>query len=499
LYTIDHDALLRNLTLGTARQDLSEESREWLSARDAVDPTADDAEQLLAAYAIAERLQRLQPTRVNSPKANLLTPPAAEDRQAAPPRLGRGLQLILEGTYPEVLPEAIALLEERQLYVPPHLLPALLERARELRKDNSSFARQLVAAGGKRAEWLARLKPEWAPLSTDYDQAAAWQREATPGLRLQLLRSWREQDPTAARAALTTIWDAQPPKNQESLLSAMETNIAEADRAWLRERLGPKRKGVRRALLRLLLLAGEEQALSDLTTVAAAAFNDAGQLQTVLDSPEAKEILVAYGGLKRGESLAVYLLEMLPPTLLADLVGKTLPEFWNGLNKSQLKATAQAVLAYDHPLELSAFMRFATVVNPAQLPLEEAAKLATRLAQEDFVEIFHALLDQEKNVFHSGGVPRILILSREEPWSERITKAFMLQLLNTLKAKRELPYQLQRDLATHWKLAIPLLHVTTFSWLRTHLHAQTERADAFGKLATDTLRSLSFRRALRET
>ena len=53
--------LLSNLTLGTARQAPGAVVADWLEAKAAVDPTADSAEQLLAAYAISERLHRLSP------------------------------------------------------------------------------------------------------------------------------------------------------------------------------------------------------------------------------------------------------------------------------------------------------------------------------------------------------------------------------------------------------------------------------------------------------
>ncbi len=490
-----HSALLSALTLGTARQPLPAEAAAWLAEKAAVDPTADAPEQLLAAYAITERLHRLSPGTKGS-----IAPAAApaETRQAPPARLGRALELILRGTYPNVLPEAVAVLNERQLLLPPHLLPELLEEALSKLTAAPNYAEQLMAAGGERARWLAGQNPDWEELSANYDLAAAWETEATPGRRAQLLRRLRAQDPAAAREALTTIWAKQSPKNQETLLAGLEQGIGPEDITWLRERLGPKRKGVRRAILRLLLLAGDPVALVDMLTLAGGAFDEAGKIVSILKGPEAIELLEAYGGLKKGESVGVFFLSNLSPEVLPELTDRSLPEFWNTLNKEQLRAAAIAIQAYPAPSVRAAFVGYALKANPAQLPAKEAAAITASLDQATFLELFHGLLTTEKNALHYGGLPRILALSRNEPWSERISKAFVLQLVQTLREISSLPWKLQNDLKSHWELCLPLLDPAIFGWARTHLHSMTERGDVFGKLATDALQTLAFRRVLRE-
>ncbi|MEL7159800.1 MAG: DUF5691 domain-containing protein [Bacteroidota bacterium] len=495
LRRINHDELLRNLTLGTARQELPTTVAAWLAERDAVDPTAAPAEQLLAAYAIQERLRRL-PLRPGTIPA--ISPPAPEEKGVAPPRLARALDLILEGPYGEVLPEALEVLENRQLLVPPSLLPALLTRAESQLAADVELALRMVRAGGNRADWLARYHPDWVVLSRQYDLATAWKKAITPADRLAILRRWRRQDPPAARTALGKLWSTLSPTNQESLLPALAVGLSAADRPWLRERLGPKRKGVRRALLALLLRSGEERAREELTEVAVTAFDREGRLGRVLTDARAKNILQAYGGTPKGTALAEYLPRIFPPTLLPDLLSLDLNEYWAGLPKRELAAAASAIREYAEPEVMITFFRFATIVNPAQLPLAIAAEITADLPQEAFLTVFHGLLDREQNVLHLGGVPRILALSRREAWSARITKAFVHQLVGTLREVRDLPYGLQKDLISHWKLAIPLLDVTTFSWLSTHLNALTERPDTFGKLATETLRTTHFRRVLRE-
>ncbi len=492
-----HDSLLSTLTLGTARQDRQEELHAWLEAQEAFDPTDPPGteEQLLTAWAITERLQRLQ-AQTFMPETPVAAP--VEDRQYPPPRLSRALALILTGTYPHILTEALTVLEARSLLFPPHLLPELLEEAQQRLDDEPETAFRLLRAGGQRAAWLAGHNPAWEALSPGYAVAAAWAKEATPGKRAGLLRRWRQTDPVAAREALADVWSGQSPKNQETLVACLAINIGSEDCGWLRAQLAPKRKGVRRAILELLLLAGETQALNDLVEVATAAFDEHGNLVTVLKDTAAKDILADYGGIKRGEDIGGYLLGVLPPTTLPELTDRSLPEFWNTLNKAQLKAAAAALLLYPDLAARSEFVRFALRANPTQLPVEQVAAITATLPQEDFLAIFHELLTTEQHALHYGSLPRILALARTEPWSERISKAYVHQLVATLRELSQLPYTLQRDLQQHWKLSIPLLDPHLLGWLRTYLHSMTERSDNFGRLATEMLQTMAFRRVLWE-
>ncbi len=232
--------------------------------------------------------------------------------------------------------------------------------------------------------------------------------------------------------------------------------------------------------------------------VATAAFDEQGRFVSVLREEAAKTILETYGGLQRGEDIGAYLLLLLPPTTLPELVDLSLPEFWATLNKVQLRAATTALRNFPATSTRTEFVRFALRANPTQLPIDQVAEITAALPQADFLELFHDLLTKEQNALHYGGLPRILVLSRTEPWSERISKAYVHQLVATLRELSQLPYNLQRDLQSHWKLSIPLLDPTLFGWLRTYLHSMTERADNFGQLATEILQTMAFRRVLHE-
>ena len=492
-----HDTLLSTLTLGTARRDISTDLTEWLEGKDALDPTVtpDTAEHLLTAWAITERLQRLQPGQQVNLQASAAPP---EERELPGPRQTRALELILRGTYPALLLEGVAMLEARQQVLPPHLLPELLEEATKQLTDQPAAARRMLNVGGLRALWLARQHPDWSVLDPDHDLGSAWAAEATPGRRTPLLRRWRAIAPAAAREGLASIWSDQSPKNQETLLASLLVGLSQEDIEWLRAGLGPKRRGVRRALLRLLLLAGEAQAHDEMVRVATAAFDADGKFVNIIADDEAKAILDTYGGLSKQESISEFLLANLPPATLPELIDQSLLEFWASLTKVQLRAAVTAINDYPDLQTKADFIDFALMANPEQLPVSLVAEIASDLPQEDFLRIYHQLLTTEQAALHHNGLARLLALSREEPWSERISKAFILQLVGMLRNLTQLSFARQRDLQSHWKLSIPLLAPGIFGWSRTHLHSMTERADVFGKLATETLQTLAFRRVLWE-
>lgn len=490
-----HSQLLSTLTLGTARRALSPEVTTWLEEKTVLDPTADEAEALLAAYAIAERLHRLNPGRTGE-VSSLVAP--EETRQPPPPRLARALELMLRGTYPSILPEAVAVLNKRKVLLPAHLLPELLDEAKKQLNTAPDYAHELLCIGGRRAAWLTTQNPAWAELAADYDLSAAWERDVTPGRRSLLLRRWRTANSSAARAALAASWPKLSPKNQETLVANLEVNLGTEDIEWLRIQLKPKRKGVRRALLRLLLLAGGEQELEDMLLLAGGAFDGNGKLGSMLKGGDAINLLESYGGLRKGETISTFLLTNLPPNVLPELTDRTPTEFWATLSKDQLKAAATAIKSFPGEGVRTEFVRYALRAEADRLPVNAVAEIAEGLSQGTFLALFHELLTTEQNAFHFGGLPRLLALARTEPWSERISKAFILQLVATLRNVGQLPYRVQKDLQSHWKLATPLLDPALFGWARTHLHSMTERPDAFGKLATEVLQTLAFRRVLRE-
>ncbi|OAV43951.1 DUF5691 domain-containing protein [Lewinella sp. 4G2] len=485
--------LLQTLTLGTHRQPPTQEVTDYLTLRDAIDPTADDAEKALAAYALTERLERLRINRTEAPKQQS---PIAEDWPPAPPKLGRALKLVFEETYAAILPEAVRVLARRELLFPPHLLPGLLDYAERIQRPEPNLSKLALAVGGNRATWLAGLNPSWQSLTEDYDHAAEWAKAVAPAQLAEVLERWRATDPEAAREALVEWWPKQSPKNQVTLLGALAADLAPQDLPWLRTQLSPKRKGVRRAILKLLLLGDEEEVTNDMVTLAAASLSPTGGFANTLQDDAAKEILNQYGGLQSRETLGEFLLGNLPPTLIPDLLGLAPEEFWPNLSKVELRETANALLFYGAPAPQAAFVTYALAAPRDRLPLLQLNKIVAALPQNTFVDLFHAFMDREPDGFRDGGIALQLAVQRRESWSERITRAYVRALVGKIRDSRGITYGASREQSELWKRAVPLLHINTFAFLREQLHAITERPDVFGKIALSMLQTTAFRRVL---
>ena len=489
--------IIRSVTLGTVRRPPGEEVLAWLDELGAIDPTADAAEQVLMALGITERMQRMVPLLLDpeSLPAGSMAPP--EQLAPASPRLARGLELILNGTYPELLDEAVSLLEQQRMYVPPALLPLLLPRAVALLPDGRAGALRVLAAGGERAGWLAAQHPDWSVLTPDHDFPATWRAAEQVAGKSEVLRQWREVDRDAAMDALEAIWDGQSPRNQEVLLEGLRPSVRPADADFLRRAMQPKRKGVRRLATELLLLTGDRDALADLSTLAGKLVQADGSLGPVIPAAESKEVVRIYGGVKAPETLAQRLLELLPPRSWPAITKLPAERFWARRSPLELRGAARALLAYDDPELTAAFVRFLLEEEPSEFPLQLGGELVRRLPAETFDGLYAEWLAKEKDALRIRSFARYLALQRNDHWSERLSKAVINRMLDDLH-RRELDYATQRDLALHWKQATPLLHPDIFPWLRQQLHASTERYDAFGKLATRMLQVTSFRRQLRE-
>ena len=485
------------MTLGTVRHPPGESVLDWLDEMGAIDPTADGAEQLLAAYGLLERAKRLLPPVVHADVAGQAAEAPPETRHPPSPRLAKGLQLILEGTYGELLDEGIQITMAQESYVPAPLLPLLLPRAVAHLENDPEGAQRCLAAGGERARWLAGQHPDWMVLTNDYPFAEKWRVADQPADRARILRLWRRVDAERARQALEAIWPDQSPRNQEVLLEGLRDGLTTADTPWLREALGPKRKGVRRAIAELLLLAREPRAVADFTAIAENATAADGAIAANPPAQEMRDLLNEYGGTKAPESLGQRLLEIMPPEGWNLIVSLFEPNFWVTLRPLELRAAARAILRYRLPAYTERLVRFLIREEPKGFDMELAGQLVRQLDGPTFDAVYTDLLNNEKDALRLRGFSRFLALQRGESWSERLSKAMVTRLLEDLH-QRQLDYSTQRELGLHWKQATPLLHPDIFPWLRKQLHTTTERYDAFGQLATRMLQVTSFRRQLLE-
>ncbi|WP_205896782.1 DUF5691 domain-containing protein, partial [Pseudomonas viridiflava] len=119
------------------------------------DPASDEA-RLLRSAAVLDMCQHagwLAPEATTAAAA-----PAPEDTLALPPEQSVGVlhQMLAEG-YPRLGQLTLLQLAQRQLRLPPSLLPELLDRGRR-----DAYLRSLLAPVlGERGRWLAERNPAW--------------------------------------------------------------------------------------------------------------------------------------------------------------------------------------------------------------------------------------------------------------------------------------------------------------------------------------------------
>jgi hypothetical protein len=161
-------------------------------------------------------------------------------------RAARCLQQILQGQYPQLLPEWLEIVTIAGQRVPDIDLPALLEKGRQQRELRAAILPVL----GQRGRWLAAQNPDWnyaIALATEAD----WET-GTPAARLLGLQDLRRYSPDRARELLQTTWKQEPASDRAKFLQTLGTELSLADEPFLEEALGDRSKEVRRVAIDLL-------------------------------------------------------------------------------------------------------------------------------------------------------------------------------------------------------------------------------------------------------
>ncbi|GEM_PF-1573558 len=171
----------------------------------------------------------------------------AEPRAAAgpecPPAAAARLALLLSGGGRDRLREWCDLAAASGTRAPPWLLPALAAHRADLAEAVGRIA-------GAELAWLDRACGD-GPAEADGPGPADW-TEGTPAERRAAFAAFRRRDPTAARAALEAGFRAEKAEIRQSLVSALEVGLSEADAPFLETCLDDRSAGVRAAAQRLL-------------------------------------------------------------------------------------------------------------------------------------------------------------------------------------------------------------------------------------------------------
>ncbi|MEU9580463.1 DUF5691 domain-containing protein [Streptomyces chilikensis] len=204
-------------------------------------------------------------------------PAPPDPRPPLPPAAARRLSVLLtarpggggggrRGTAPdlvELLPQWLALADERGYAAPPEALPALLEAARgrtDLRPAVLSFA-------GPRALWLAGLNPEWRfalraasgggregrlPADAGPERVRELWEEGLFAERVALLSALRDRDPAAARALLESTWTTERAEDRLMFLDSLRAGLCAQDEPFLERALADRSRNVRATAAELL-------------------------------------------------------------------------------------------------------------------------------------------------------------------------------------------------------------------------------------------------------
>ncbi|MCX5385144.1 DUF5691 domain-containing protein [Streptomyces sp. NBC_00083] len=236
-------------------------------------PAAGTAERLLdtaAALTVRRRAGLVPAAAGGRPGA---APP--DGRPAVPAAARRRLALLLadrsapahaggrRGTAPdlgELLPQWLAMANERGLRPPAELIPALLDAARA----RTDLRPQALAFAGPYGLWLARFNSEWRfalrgaaggaalPGPGDTEAVRLLWDEGLFAERVALLGAVRAHDPEAGRALLAGTWTTERAEDRLMFLDSLRGGLSPADEPFLEAALADRSRTVRATAAELL-------------------------------------------------------------------------------------------------------------------------------------------------------------------------------------------------------------------------------------------------------
>ena len=172
--------------------------------------------------------------------------PVEEDPRPIAP--ATALHQRLDGHYPQLLPEWLALAAERGLRPPPELVPALLDHA----AVDPSLHAAVGAAAGPLGRWLAERRSHWAFVHGAGEDVEEIWAEGGSDERRALFERLRGSDPAAGRALLERTFADETWEDRAAFVETLATGLSDADEPLLELALDDRRKPVRDAAAHLL-------------------------------------------------------------------------------------------------------------------------------------------------------------------------------------------------------------------------------------------------------
>jgi len=205
------------------------------------------AEQVLEATAILATMRKAGFQPKDADNLALSATAEAEERKPCSTKSMRHLNLILNQSFSDCLPEFLLHLKNNYKTLPPEKLPELLDACR----SSKDLWVQLRPVIGKRGEWLINLNSHWEKLRLKPD-VRNWDI-APRDERVAILQYLRETDPQTAIELLELSWKEEEPRTKALFIETLKTGLTSKDERFLEVCLDDKRKEVRQQAAKLLI------------------------------------------------------------------------------------------------------------------------------------------------------------------------------------------------------------------------------------------------------
>ncbi|MEL6148352.1 MAG: DUF5691 domain-containing protein [Chloroflexota bacterium] len=197
-------------------------------------------EDALLSLAGATALQEMAGYITHSTGIDLPEQAAADERPLCSDTAVQQLAMrLLEQDF-RLMEEWVRLCDESQLSVPARYMPLLLAHLRA----RSDLYPQLRAVTGPRGAWLSQFQPEWQPIFAAVPDEEWHADDLRIDVRVAALRSWREQDATAARESLMKHMPTFNAAERSQLVSTLAVDVSADDEDVLETLLDDRSKQV---------------------------------------------------------------------------------------------------------------------------------------------------------------------------------------------------------------------------------------------------------------
>lgn len=243
--------IIKAFIVGTERHPLPEKALAPLN----ISPSPDPAQTLMEALATTHLLKHAASLlAVAAPSATVPSSPADEATYCND-AAAKDLWFLLSGHHINALPEFVKLAAQNHLFVPPELLPELLERAAR----DANLVDKIRPVLGTRGEWLAHQNPEWSEVVREEEMD--WLTN-TFAERKKLLRLTRARNPLLALAWLEKTWSQETAGHKAQFVDILQVRLSATDEDLLERALLDKNREVRHAAAIVLMKLPESRFFS---------------------------------------------------------------------------------------------------------------------------------------------------------------------------------------------------------------------------------------------